>query len=465
MFTCLFVCLFVCNAVTKEPEYQVVKRQSNITFKDVKANEEAKQELQDVVDFLRSPEKYTSLGARLPKGVLLVGPPGTGKTRLARAVAGEAGVSFIHASGSEFDDMYAGTGAKKVRQLFDTAKQSAPCIIFIDEFDSVGSKRVNSAEHPYANQTVNQMLTEMDGFARNEGIMVMAATNKVDSLDKALRRAGRFDVEVTVGLPDYKGRKEILEYYLSKVKTDGSVNVGALARATSSFSGAELENIVNQAALRAVQEGRFVVTMEHLEWAREKRLMGAERKYQYPDDELKLGAAFHEAGHTVVAYNTEFSPKLHKVTILPRGDSLVGETHFLDDREQLDLTMLQLLARMDVMLGGRAAEELMYGPEKVSTGIYNDLTEATTVAVMLINNGYSEKVGMRFVRDPSDLSPTHREVYDQEIQRILEESYSRVKKLLSEHKAELVSVAKALMKYETLDREHIKATIEASRVK
>ncbi|KAH9492109.1 ATP-dependent zinc metalloprotease yme1l, partial [Bulinus truncatus] len=302
--------------------YEVNAEDVNVTFEDVKGAAEAKQELQDIVNFLRDPEKYTALGAKLPKGVLLVGPPGVGKTLLARAVAGEAGVPFFHASGSEFDEMFVGLGAKRIRQLFSAAQEQAPCIIFIDEFDSVGAKRTSSAIHPYANQTVNQLLNEMDGFQQNEGIIVMGATNKVDNMDKALRRPGRFDVEVTVTLPDFKGRKEIIELYISKVKKDPNVDVDKLARGTTGFSGAELENLVNQAALKAVIDGNDTVTMDHLEFARDKIIMGPERKHRIPDEETNLTTAYHEAGHTLVAYFTKDATPLHKVTIIPRGQSL-----------------------------------------------------------------------------------------------------------------------------------------------
>uniref|UniRef100_A0A0B7AW50 AAA+ ATPase domain-containing protein n=1 Tax=Arion vulgaris TaxID=1028688 RepID=A0A0B7AW50_9EUPU len=448
------------NSIT----YEVNAEDVNVTFADVKGAAEAKQELQDIVNFLRDPEKYTSLGAKLPKGVLLVGPPGVGKTLLARAVAGEAGVPFFHASGSEFDEMFVGLGARRIRQLFAAAKEQAPCIIFIDEFDSVGAKRTSSAIHPYANQTVNQLLNEMDGFQQNEGIIVMGATNKVDNMDKALRRPGRFDVEVTVALPDLKGRKEIIELYINKIKKDADVDVDKLAKGTTGFSGAELENVVNQAALKAVIDGRETVTMCHLEFARDKVLMGPERKNKIPDEETNWLTAYHESGHTLVAYFTKEATPLHKVTIIPRGQSL-GHTSFIEDKEVYNKTVAQLKASMDTAMGGRVAEELIYGLEKVTTGASMDLQQATRVATaMVMANGMSEKVGLRSFID-AEISPGQRELIDGEIRRLLQDSYDRAKVILKQHNTELVNLAQALMKYETLDKEEIQQVVEGKKLK
>lgn len=307
---------------------EVYPEEIDVTFEDVKGVDEAKQELQEIVEFLRNPEKFSALGGKLPKGVLLVGPPGTGKTLLARAVAGEANVPFFHAAGPEFDEILVGQGARRVRDLFSRAKSRAPCVIFIDEIDSVGAKRSNSLLHPYANQTINQLLTEMDGFRQNEGVIVLGATNRRDDLDKALLRPGRFDVEITVSIPDLNGRKEILGLYLGKVKLAKDIDIEVLARGTTGFTGADLENMVNQAALRAAIDQAAAVSMAYLENARDKVLMGPERKSRIPDEEANLITAYHEAGHALVAHYTKYSHPLHKVTIIPRGPSL-GHTAYM----------------------------------------------------------------------------------------------------------------------------------------
>jgi len=312
------------------------------------------------------------LGGKLPKGVLLVGPPGTGKTLLARAVAGEAGVPYFHAAGPEFDEILVGQGARRVRDLFKAAKLRAPCVIFIDEIDSVGAKRSNSVIHPYANQTINQLLSEMDGFHQNEGVIVLGATNRRDDLDKALLRPGRFDVEVQVPVPDFTGRKEILDHYLHKIKLADDVDVEMLARGTTGFTGADLENLVNQAAVRGAIEGASAVTTKYLEQARDKVLMGPERKSRIPDEEANRITAYHEGGHTIVAHYTQDSHPLHKVTIIPRGPSL-GHTAYIPEKERYHVTKSQLLAMMDVAMGGRAAEELVFGLEKITSGASSDL--------------------------------------------------------------------------------------------
>jgi len=439
----------------------------DITFDDVRGAYEAKEELSDIVNFLRNPDKYTSLGANLPKGVLLVGPPGVGKTLLARAVAGEAKVPFFQASGSEFDEMYVGVGAKRVRELFEKAKAAAPCIIFIDEFDSVGSKRSNSTINPYANQTVNQLLNEMDGFKQNEGIVVMASTNMPDNLDKALRRPGRFDVEVSVSLPDLKARQDILSLYVGKITKDLDVDVAKLAKGTTGFSGAELANLVNQAALKAVIEGHDTVNMAHFDFARDKIIMGPAKKHNFPDEETNKNTAFHEAGHTLVAYLTKDATPLHKVTILARGQSL-GHTSFMDDKEILQRTFSSLKAQLDVGMGGRVAEELIFGKEKITTGASSDLEQTTRIATSMVTRvGMSDKVGLRvFGQDMNgDLSPDQMEKIDSEIKRLLQESYERVMVLLRQHNKELTNLAEALLQHETLDKEQIKAVVEGKKLK
>lgn len=371
---------------------EVLQEEIDVTFNDVKGVDEAKQELQEIVEFLKNPEKFSSLGGKLPKGVLLVGPPGTGKTLLARAVAGEAGVPFFHAAGPEFDEILVGQGAKRVRDLFATAKQKAPCVIFIDEIDSVGAKRTNSVLHPYANQTINQLLTEMDGFRQNEGVIVLGATNRRDDLDKALIRPGRFDVEIQVSLPDFEGRKEIIQLYLGKIKYSSDVDLDVLARGTVGFTGADLENLINQAALRAVIDGLNDVPMEYIENSRDKVLMGPEKKHRIPDEEANKITAYHEAGHALVSYYTKDSHPLHKVTIIPRGPSL-GHTAYIPEKESYHVTRNQMLATMDTLMGGRVAEELIFGPDRITTGASSDLKKATKMATSMVKDlGMSEKV-------------------------------------------------------------------------
>lgn len=445
---------------------EVHPEEIDVTFENVKGVEEAKQELQEIVEFLRNPDKFSVLGGKLPKGVLLVGPPGTGKTLLARAVAGEANVPFFHAAGPEFDEILVGQGARRVRDLFHTAKLRAPCVIFIDEIDSVGAKRTNSVLHPYANQTINQLLTEMDGFRQNEGVVVLGATNRRDDLDKALLRPGRFDVEVQVPVPDLNGRKEILQLYLGKVKMADDVDVNVLARGTTGFTGADLENLVNQAALRAAIDEAEAVSMNYLENSRDKVLMGPERKSRIPDEEANQITAFHEGGHALVAFYTKDAHPLHKVTIIPRGPSL-GHTAYIPEKEHYHVTKAQMLATMDTLLGGRAAEEIIFGPEKITSGASSDLKQATSMAINMVKEwGMSEKVGVRTFEEDhnslvvvNELAPSTSESIDSEIKRLLTESYERAKTILRTHSKEHKLLAEALLKHETLDADDIKAII------
>lgn len=450
------------NQVEVDPE------EISVTFEDVKGCDEAKQELKEVVEFLKNPEKFSNLGGKLPKGVLLVGPPGTGKTLLARAVAGEANVPFFHAAGPEFDEVLVGQGARRVRDLFKAAKARAPCVIFIDEIDSVGAKRTNSVLHPYANQTINQLLSEMDGFHQNAGVIVLGATNRRDDLDQALLRPGRFDVEVVVSTPDFSGRKEILSLYLSKILHD-EIDIDILARGTSGFTGADLENMINQGALRAAIDGAESVTMKHLESARDKVLMGPERKARLPDEEANLITAYHEGGHAIVAFYTRESHPLHKVTIMPRGPSL-GHTAYIPEKERYHVTRAQLLAMMDTMMGGRAAEELIFGIDKITSGASSDLKQATSIATHMVKDwGMSEKVGLRTIEGPKgfgqgdSLGPNTVEAVDAEIKKILSDSYERAKAILKKHSKEHKALAEALLKYETLDAEDIKAIMKGSQ--
>ncbi|XP_063835628.1 ATP-dependent zinc metalloprotease YME1L [Ostrinia nubilalis] len=454
------------NQVEVDPE------DISVTFDDVKGADEAKQELLDVVEFLKSPEKFSSLGGKLPKGVLLVGPPGTGKTLLARAVAGEARVPFFHAAGPEFDEILVGQGARRVRDLFKAAKERAPCVIFIDEIDSVGAKRTNSVLHPYANQTINQLLSEMDGFHQNEGVIVLGATNRRDDLDQALLRPGRFDVEVNVPTPDYSGRRDILQLYLARIAAHPGVDCDVLARGTTGFTGADLENMVNQAALKAAIDGAKIVTMKYLEDARDKVLMGPERRSRLPDEEANTITAYHEGGHAVVAYYTKDSHPLHKVTIIPRGPSL-GHTAYIPAKERYHVTKQQLLAMMDTMMGGRAAEELIFGPDKITSGASSDLKQATSIACHMVREwGMSDKVGLRSMEPPRGalapaeaLGPYTNELVDGEIKKLLSDSYERAKAILRAHAKEHKALADALLKYETLDAEDIKAIMNGDKVK
>ncbi|KAI6188771.1 ATP-dependent zinc metalloprotease YME1-like protein [Aphelenchoides besseyi] len=420
-----------------------------VTFDDVRGMDEAKQEVEEIVNYLRDTEKYS---------VLMVGPPGTGKTLLARAIAGEAQVPFFHTSGSEFDEVLVGQGARRVRDLF------------VDEIDSVGSKRVSNSIHPFANQTINQLLSEMDGFNRNEGIIVIGATNRLEDLDKALLRPGRFDVRVTVTKPDLDGRKDIFRLYLRQVIHE-KLNVDVLAKGTTGFTGADIENMVNQAALKAATEGCSRVLMRHLDEAKDRVLMGPARlKGRFPDEDTNRCTAYHEAGHTLVAMFTKNSTPVHKVTIIPRGQSM-GHTSLLPEKDTYQVNRVQMLAQLDVMMGGRVAEELIFGDDKVTTGAADDLKRATELATSMVKHfGMSDKLGLRdfSVNDESNsliamnnLSPQTNELIDQEISRLLRESYNRAKKILTEKAKEHQLLAEALLEYETLTAEEVKSLVQS----
>uniref|UniRef100_A0A8C1YXE8 ATP-dependent zinc metalloprotease YME1L1 n=1 Tax=Cyprinus carpio TaxID=7962 RepID=A0A8C1YXE8_CYPCA len=432
----------------------------NVTFEHVKGVEEAKNELQDVVEFLRNPQKFTVLGGKLPKGILLVGPPGTGKTLLARAVAGEADVPFYYASGSEFDEMFVGVGASRIRNLFKEAKASAPCVIFIDELDSVGGKRIESPMHPYSRQTINQLLAEMDGFKPNEGVIVIGATNFAEALDNALVRPGRFDMQVTVPRPDVKGRTEILEWYLKKIKVDSGVDAEIIARGTVGFSGAELENLVNQAALKAAADGKDLVTMKELEFAKDKILMGPERRSVEIDKRNKMITAYHESGHAIVTYYTKDAMPINKATIMPRGPSL-GHVSLLPENDRWSETRAQLLAQMDVSMGGRVAEELVFGNDHITTGASSDFDGATKIAQMMVTRfGMSDKLGVMTYSDLTNHSPETQAAVEQEVRALLQNSYERAKKLLKTYSKEHKLLADALLTYETLDAKEIQMILE-----
>ncbi|KAJ8011159.1 hypothetical protein DPEC_G00055280 [Dallia pectoralis] len=432
----------------------------NVTFEHVKGAEEAKNELQEVVEFLQNPEKFTALGGRLPKGVLLVGPPGTGKTLLARAVAGEADVPFYYASGSEFDEMFVGVGASRIRNLFREAKANAPCVIFIDELDSVGGKRIESPMHPYSRQTINQLLAEMDGFKTNEGVIIIGATNFPEALDHALIRPGRFDMQVTVPKPDVKGRTEILNWYLKNIKVDPNVQANIIARGTVGFSGADLENLVNQAALKAAVDGKDMVTLKELEFAKDKILMGPERRSVEIDQKNKEITAYHESGHAIVAYYTKDAMPINKATIMPRGPTL-GHVSMLPDDDRWSETRAQLLAQMDVSMGGRVAEEITFGREFITTGASSDFDAATKIAKLMVTQfGMCEKLGVMTYTDQTKQSPETQAVIEQEIRKLLKDSYERAKVLLKSHAKEHKSLATALLQYETLDAKEIQMVLE-----
>nr|XP_020455245.1 ATP-dependent zinc metalloprotease YME1L1 [Monopterus albus] len=432
----------------------------SVTFEHVRGVEEAKNELQDVVEFLKNPQKFTVLGGKLPKGILLVGPPGTGKTLLARAVAGEADVPFYYASGSEFDEMFVGVGASRIRNLFKEAKASAPCVIFIDELDSVGGKRIESPMHPYSRQTINQLLAEMDGFKPNEGVIVIGATNFAEALDNALVRPGRFDMQVTVPHPDVKGRTEILNWYLSKIKVDPAVDAEIIARGTVGFSGAELENLINQAALKAAVDGKEMVTMKELEFAKDKILMGPERRSVEIDKKNKTITAYHESGHAIVAYYTKDAMPINKATIMPRGPTL-GHVSMLPENDRWSETRAQLLAQMDVSMGGRVAEELIFGDDYITTGASSDFDGATKIAKMMVTRfGMSDKLGVMTYGDISKQSPETQAAIEQEVRALLKDSYERAKNILKTYSKEHKKLADALLRYETLDAKEIQMVLE-----
>nr|XP_019958770.1 PREDICTED: ATP-dependent zinc metalloprotease YME1L1 isoform X2 [Paralichthys olivaceus] len=432
----------------------------NVTFEQVKGVEEAKNELQEVVEFLKHPQKFTALGGKLPKGILLIGPPGTGKTLLARAVAGEADVPFYYASGSEFDEMFVGVGAGRIRNLFKEAKANAPCVIFIDELDSVGGKRIESPMHPYSRQTINQLLAEMDGFKPNEGVIVIGATNFAEALDNALVRPGRFDLQVTVPRPDVKGRTEILNLYLSKIKVDSVMDAEVIARGTVGFTGAELENLVNQAALKAAVDGKEVVSMKELEFAKDKILMGPERRSIDIDKKNKTITAYHESGHAIVAYYTKDAMPINKATIMPRGPTL-GHVSMLPENDRWSETRAQLLAQMDVSMGGRVAEELIFGDDYITTGASSDFDGATKIAKMMVTRfGMSDKLGVMTYGDITKQSPETQAAIEQEVRVLLKDSYERAKNILKTYNMEHKKLADALLTHETLDAKEIQLVLE-----
>jgi cell division protease FtsH len=433
-----------------------------VTFKDVAGIDEVKEEVSEIVDFLKNPKKFQQLGGRIPKGVLLAGAPGTGKTLLAKAIAGEANVPFLSVSGSEFVEMFVGVGASRVRDLFEQAKKYAPCIVFIDEIDAVGRKRGAgfSGGHDEREQTLNQLLVEMDGFESSEGIIVIAATNRPDILDPALLRPGRFDRQIYVPLPDVRGRLEILKIHTKDKPLADDVDLEVIARSTPGFSGADLANIVNEAALIAARKNHGKITMEDFEEAKDKVTMGIERKSMILSEEEKLTTAYHEAGHTLVAKLLPNADKVHKVTIIPRGRAL-GITQQLPEEDRYTYTRDYLLDRLCVLFGGRVAEELALGT--ISTGAGNDIERATEIARKMVAEwGMSEKIGPIAVKvredfgEPTDfVSEEMKNLVDKEVKRIIKEAYERTKELISQNMDKLENLAKALLERETLTGEEI----------
>ncbi|CCG21775.1 Yme1 protein [Candida orthopsilosis Co 90-125] len=429
--------------------------QSTVRFSDVQGCDEARAELEEIVDFLKDPSKFTGLGGKLPKGVLLTGPPGTGKTLLARATAGEAGVPFFFMSGSEFDELYVGVGAKRIRELFGQAREKSPAIIFIDELDAIGGKR-NPKDQAYAKQTLNQLLVELDGFSQTEGIIIIGATNFPESLDKALTRPGRFDKEVIVDLPDVRGRVDILKHHMRNVETADNVDPSIIARGTPGLSGAELMNLVNQAAVHASQLSAPAVDMSHFEWAKDKILMGAAKKKMVITEESRINTAYHEAGHAIMAMFSAGATPLYKATILPRGRAL-GITFQLPEMDKVDMSKKECFARLDVCMGGKIAEEMINGKENVTSGCSSDLSNATGVArAMVLSYGMSDKIGpVKLSDDWESWSPEIKNLADNEVRDYLVESESRTRKLLQEKKLELQRLAEGLLEYETLTKDEM----------
>ncbi len=457
----------------------LTERQGRVTFDDVAGVDEAKDELQEIVEFLRDPQKFQRLGGRIPRGALLVGPPGTGKTLLARAIAGEANVPFFTISGSDFVEMFVGVGASRVRDMFEQAKKNAPCIIFIDEIDAVGRHRGAGlgGGNDEREQTLNQLLVEMDGFESNEGVILIAATNRPDVLDPALLRPGRFDRQITVPNPDIAGREKILRVHMRKVPVAPDVDPKVIARGTPGFSGADLANLVNEAALLAARRNRRLVTQSEFEDAKDKVMMGAERRSLVMTEEEKLATAYHEAGHALVSVKVPGGDPLHKVTIVPRGRAL-GVTMNLPERDKLSYSKQWCEARIAMSFGGRIAEQLIYGKEHLNTGASSDITQATQLARSMVTEwGMSEKLGpLRYnenqqevflghaITQRQNMSEDTAKLIDQEVRRIVTEGEAKAREVLTAHRTELEAITQGLMEFETLTGEEVKALMRGEKI-
>ncbi len=458
----------------------LTEKTGRVTFDDVAGIDEAKQELEEIVEYLKDPQKFQRLGGKIPKGCLLVGPPGTGKTLLARAIAGEANVPFFTISGSDFVEMFVGVGASRVRDMFEQGKKNAPCIIFIDEIDAVGRHRGAGlgGGNDEREQTLNQLLVEMDGFESNEGVILVAATNRPDVLDPALLRPGRFDRQVVVPSPDILGREKILKVHMRKVPLAPDVDARVIARGTPGFSGADLANLVNEAALLAARNGRRVVTMSEFESAKDKVMMGAERRSMVMTEEEKAMTAYHEAGHAIVNLNLAACDPLHKVTIIPRGRTL-GVTWSLPERDRLSMSMAWMKGKIAMCFGGRLAEQIVYGETHLNSGASSDLRTATVLARSMVTEfGMSEKLGpLRYndneeevflghsVTQRKNVSDATAQLIDEEVRRLVEEGEATARAILTEKVADLHAVAKALLEYETLSGEEAMAVIKGERIR
>ena len=453
--------------------------QVSVTFADVAGVEEAKEEVKEIVDFLKDPSKFQKLGGKIPKGVLMVGSPGTGKTLLARAIAGEAKVPFFTISGSDFVEMFVGVGASRVRDMFEQAKKHAPCIIFIDEIDAVGRHRGAGlgGGHDEREQTLNQLLVEMDGFEGNEGIIVIAATNRPDVLDPALLRPGRFDRQVVVPLPDVRGREQILKVHMRRVPMSDDVKPSLIARGTPGFSGADLANLVNEAALFAARANKRMVSMEELEKAKDKIMMGAERRSMVMSDTEKRNTAVHEAGHAIVGMSVPDHDPVYKVTIIPRGRAL-GVTMSLPERDRFGYSKREMESRLASMFGGRLAEEIIFGADNVTTGASSDIQQATSMARRMVTEfGMSEKLGrVRYGDNEQELFLGHSvtqtrgvseataQLIDSEVRRLIEEAETNARTILIDHIDELHRIAQALLEYETLSGDEIRGLLRGEAI-